>query len=546
MKINTLFRSVVIAALAGGMFASCNSESGYDEPEVNPNSAIKLAKAPDFILYSGGNVLANTSAVKTNGMRGVAIMVGSNYYKVQDYNADKSKWSDWEKTNRAVLYQYIDNAPAKTDRGEQVSQAEYEYVMNYLKNHPNEGGTVCNLTTYYIQNVGSSKDAYTVAFTNGSSVHHTATIIGGNQMDYFQIDGVHVNDYNASNGPRALLVDIPMVNPSYHESWGTIDQIKINAYRYYYIEYNGKTACYLCFDYQVKKWDNGNLDFQGDGVYSDWVIKLTPADGTDAVDPDKKPVDPIVEPTEPGLGNIEVNLTVNEEKTTDDYIATKLSIHVRDTSDVEVFIPVSSEYYCDKDDMYIVKSHQYDQYLYNENATSSMTYNINGTDITLTVKYEVGGIRVTTQGINADVLKYLRENYNDGLTFEVWNYFNSTITRPQLKTLLDQSTVTFTANPGTYVNAFAKIADYEKDGIDVWEKAGDDGVWRPYTDEACTQLLDQKYWRISPELEDGQAIYYYFTGEVNPWDCTVTPPAAYGNKTTDELAIRNYNVYYTM
>ena len=111
---------------------------------------------------------------------------------------------------------------------------------------------------------------------------------------------------------------------------------------------------------------------------------------------------------------------------------------------------------------------------------------------------------------------------------------------------VENAEFTFTANPGTYVNAFAKIADYEKDGIDVWEKAGDDGVWRPYTDEACTQLLDQKYWRISPELEDGQAIYYYFTGEVNPWDCTVTPPAAYGNKTTDELAIRNYNVYYTM
>ena len=36
----------------------------------------------------------------------------------------------------------------------------------------------------------------------------------------------------------------------------------------------------MCFDYRTKKYDNGQLTFDGDGVYNDWVIKLSPADGS--------------------------------------------------------------------------------------------------------------------------------------------------------------------------------------------------------------------------------------------------------------------------
>lgn len=327
---------------------------------------------------------------------------------------------------------------------------------------------------------------------NGDEVHHTVDITGGNYMDFVELDGNHINDYNATWGQRALCVNIPVVNPRYHDSFYNLTNE--NAYKFYYIEYEGKTCCYLCFDYRTTKYDNGLLDYQGDGVYNDWVIKLIPADGSNATEPSEPVVDPVIDPTE---GEVEVNLSVNAEKDVDDYIATKLSIHVRDTTDVEVFIPVPAEYYCNTDDMNIVLSHRLEVEAHGPSATT-MNYDIDGHQVTLTVAFELDGVRVSTQGITADVLKYLRTNYQDGLTFEVWNYYKATIdgtetpiTRDMLKPILDQATVTFTNDPKWYVNAFAPV----------------DGV-------------------------------------KNAWDCTVAPPSTYSVAQTNS-GTPNYNVIYT-
>ena len=474
------------AILLGCLLTACSNDEegkGFTDESV----AIQPAKTPDFLVYSGSNIIGSTFGTRVDAT------VNGNYFKIQDFGGGKS---DWMHDNFPVLYNSFDNAPTTTDRGEQVSNEEYNIVMQYLKDHPNEGDTTCDLTTYFIQNVGSSYDTYTVEFKNGESVHHTATITGGNQMDYLQFGDIHLNDYNAHNGPRALCVGIPVVNPSYHDSWGTEEQTKTNAYRFYYIDVNGKTGLYLCFDYQVKKYDNGQLDFKGDGVFSDWVIKLTPADGSDVTAPGSgsgsgSGETPIVDPADNTnmKGEIEVNLSVNDKKDEGDYIATKLSIHVRDTADVEVIIPVSAEYYCEADDMDIVLSHRLTDEQWAD-SYQTMTYQVDGHDVTLTVSYTADYIKVATQGITADVLKYLRTNYYDGITFEVWNYYKDNITRAQLKTMLDATTITFTADPGRYVNAFARLND-----------------------------------------------------EQNPWDCKVTPPAAYSEVQKNE-GTPNYNVIY--
>ena len=430
---------LMLAALAVGMVSSCSNDD-----ESSSSYKIKPVKSPDFVMYSGKTVLKSTF-----GNVGTRATVNVDYFKIQDFGGGKSEWMH---STYPVLYQYFDNAPAKTDRDEQVSTDEYNYVMNYIKTHPDEGGKECTLTTYFIQNAGSSDDTYELAFMNGDAVHHTQNAVGGNHMDYFMLNGDHVNDYNAHNGPRALCVDIPVVNPTYHETYGTEENTKTDAYKFYYIEYNGKTACYLCFDYRMKKYDNGMCDFKGDGVYNDWVIKLIPADGSDAVAPTDPVIDPIILPTETG-GEVEINLSVNDKKDEGDYIATKLSLHVRDTTDVEVFIPVPAEFYCDADDMNIVLTHEVEMAY----GSTPVTYNVEGTVVTATVTFENGGIRVTTQGITADVLKYLRTTYGDGITFEVWNYFNDSITRETLKPYLDKSTVTFITDTKRYVNAFAIV-----------------------------------------------------------------------------------------
>ena len=161
-------------------------------------------------------------------------------------------------------------------------------------------------------------------------------------MDYVEFNGTHINDYNATWGVRALCVNIPLVNPRYHDSFYNTTQE--NHYRFYVIEYDGKKNLYLCFDYATNKWDNGQLDYQGDGVYNDWVIKIIPGDGSE-IDPD----DPDVPDVDPydfyATDHVEVNLSVNDKHEEGDWIHTKLSIHIRAVTDVEIFIPVGQNYY---------------------------------------------------------------------------------------------------------------------------------------------------------------------------------------------------------
>lgn len=197
---------------------------------------------------------------------------------------------------------------------------------------------------------------------------------------------------------------------------------------------------------------------------------------------DKKPeVTPTLEPTpkpeptptpEPGEdpapsvvagnGSVEVNFSIYDRK----YEAneTKLSIHVRDTTDVTIVIPTPAEYYCSVDDMLIVQKHDIAQ-VYKTSSTVDM--NINGNKVSLTTTYAEDGITISTKGINADVLKYLRDTYGDGLTFEINSYFATerldasgnkvAVTRDEIQAMLNRSTISFTKTPKFYLNAFGVI-----------------------------------------------------------------------------------------
>ena len=181
--------------------------------------------------------------------------------------------------------------------------------------------------------------------------------------------------------------------------------------------------------------------------------------------PDPTPDQPLPDPTPAvvgGQGSVEVNFSINDRQ----YEAndTKLSIHVRDTTDVTVFIPTPADYYCPADDMLIVQKHDVAQ-AYNTTQTVDMT--INGNNVSLATTYSKDGITISTKGINADVLKYLRDTYGDGLTFEVNSYFATErldangnkvkVTREELQNMLNKTTISFTNTPKFYLNAFGVI-----------------------------------------------------------------------------------------
>lgn len=194
-------------------------------------------------------------------------------------------------------------------------------------------------------------------------------------------------------------------------------------------------------------------------------VDPTPEPTPDPVDPTPNPVDPKPDPAPEvvaGNGSVEVNFSIYDRK----YEAneTKLSIHVRDTTDVTIVIPTPADYYCPVDDMLIVQKHDIAQ-VYNTSSTVDM--DINGNKVSLTTTYAKDGITITTNGINADVLKYLRKTYGDGLTFEINNYFATerpdssgnkvAVTRDEIQEMLNRSTISFTKTPKFYLNAFGVI-----------------------------------------------------------------------------------------
>ena len=509
-------------------------------------------------------------ATAGQGGSGTDVVVNGNYYKVQD-------WENTTKDHMPAEYaKYVDKAPAKTDRGENVSQAEYDYVMAYLAAHPDEGGLTCNLTTYFIQNVGGSFFEYKCSQFPTLKDHNGAShdVVGSQQMDFVAFSK-HRNDYNAVGGPRALLINVPVEDPTYHDSWGDTENTKHDAYRFYVIEFNGEKNLYLCYDYQTKK--NSGEYLPGDKVFNDWVIKLIPAEGDNGGGGEEieEHITDIVPADE-----VEINFSVNDEKEVDDYIATKLSIHIRALTDVEVFIPVKQAYYCDVDDMAIVLSHNLDiNYQYSNPGQASIqngytyTYTVAGEYVkdgeTLTaneainviVTYEAEGIRVKTQGITQAALDYLQYIYHDGITIEVWNYFNSEIinealetipvTRADLKPMFDQSTVTFTATdkPSQYVNAFAMLYDYKKLDLHVYMKDN-----KPYLLDVTTNaegrvisetptdnLLASQYWVAN---EDGT--FKEFVGDKNAWDCIVSPSNEWTKvQVNNGKSPANFNEIYT-
>lgn len=176
--------------------------------------------------------------------------------------------------------------------------------------------------------------------------------------------------------------------------------------------------------------------------YNDCVFAMNPAQAVDGSTYDN---------------SVEVNLSVNDQHEQGDYIATKLSIHVRAITDVDVFIPVSKNYYCQADDMDISASHEHLDIVYNT-TPQYVDMKIGKSTVKLTVTYTDNGIHVTTDGINEEVINYCDASYKDGITFEVWNYFNESIDRGTLKGMLDNSTVTFIGDqPDAYINAFGHI-----------------------------------------------------------------------------------------
>lgn len=476
---------LAVLVVAGNVITACSSDSENDTKTIpfNPSS-IQVTKAPDFNAYSGNKILAGaTRSADVNGNlwyqnweRPINVTEAEKAKVVEEFSKKRegvknTQQITWE--NFWVQQVYKGEATYNDGFGQDIGIASDK--MNHLLVFNTVKEEVVSWWPYQVNYVEYE----------GSYEHINNFNSGDNQTEYTD-DETH-EKYVGTTLMTHIKSDGRDEQFAYHNSIDSKDHSE-----YIILEIDG--AYYIGFDFYATHPDgqdaNKNMDVERDWIFNDWIVKVCPAKmvGEDVVIPEGG----YPAPTETGLGHVELNLSMNAPKENDDYLATKLSVHVRDTTDVEVFIPVPVEYYCDADDMNIVISHK-EELEQHSISSSQVEYTINGHVVSATVSFEGSGIRIQTAGINAEVLEFLRTNYGDGVTFEVWNYYQNSCTREELKVMLDLSTITFTNEPEKYINAFAKL-----------------------------------------------------DGAVNPLDCTVSPPSSYRNwHANDGTTIGNYNVEYS-
>ena len=179
------------------------------------------------------------------------------------------------------------------------------------------------------------------------------------------------------------------------------------------------------------------------------------------------------------LANVEVNYSIVSHiaDNAKDF-AMHLSVHVCDTTDIETVIPLKAMYFCAAAnfEMVITDDPNDDEELeinFGDHGQLVRTYFVDGQTVNINVGYALNGIMIKTTGINERVLRYLRNQYDDGLTLDVWNYMNFTecqydaegnISRFEgpkdsfvdfstFKNMMDKSTIAFTSTPELYVNS---------------------------------------------------------------------------------------------
>ena len=452
------------------LFLGVGCQNKLEEPGSNfKNNIIHPVKDPEIYAFSGGNVIGSTSTKDlpmsySNGGNGD---LGNQTWI--DFGANKLE--NITNSERDDVLEAI----KKKITGKQISEdlvfpwTDY-FLQDVISAQSNYGGA---------GNTGNPSASYVFeAFNKGADCspyyHHS--------NDYENYDEVsnsaHLNNFFQKQNPDGSQTKIEETTLMTNMKVGTYEEMKGKQFRWYinchenlhwyeYIVVKVKENYYICFDFACGHKENdidgnpGRGNTQNDWDYNDWILKIIPAGNQPNVWEGEIPGGNNEEEIKDIPDHVEVNLSIEERLT---YLTTHLSIHVRAITDVEVFIPIPAEYICETDDLEIVQKHQEDLMIHG--GPREISFNINGKNITLTVGIEAEGIRITTYGVCEEIIEYLQEKNKDGITFEVWNYFNikhsewieeehSYLDLSKLKEYLNNSTIEFLdAVPSLYVNSF--------------------------------------------------------------------------------------------
>ena len=103
---------------------------------------------------------------------------------------------------------------------------------------------------------------------------------GNVTLDYLEINGEHINDWNANNGPTVYVYNNTPNNFTCHNSYCNLTTSKWKLAK---ITYNGKVGYYVGLSAYGRKTETDEkyqlTDYGREHYYDDWVFKIVPANG---------------------------------------------------------------------------------------------------------------------------------------------------------------------------------------------------------------------------------------------------------------------------
>ena len=146
-----------------------------------------------------------------------------------------------------------------------VTEEEREVVYNFFKTYSNTlESESFNYSEFFVQQVWHGTDVYKDGYGNN--------VVGGEKMNQLMAGGEHVNNFNGANGDIMLMVNSNTRSFGY---WNSCDGKQHSGTNEYKILYVVGYGWYLGFDFMANG-QNKNEQVAGDGVYTDWIIKVTP------------------------------------------------------------------------------------------------------------------------------------------------------------------------------------------------------------------------------------------------------------------------------
>ena len=194
-------------------------------------------------------------------------------------------------------YKYLTVPAALTD-------AQKEVVRKWFQNNPNPKGLEVNWSDFFVQqvykggtNTEGSKSLETYDILKEDDTPTGSKVTGSNQMDWLHCGnnsnvGEHINNFNNGNasetnvgeGNNKFHNDRIMYMKDYNTTcFGFHDSYGQTYYDNSYVLIPGDIIdpivagmYFVGFDYQMQKYDNGEIRVKPDGYYSDWIVRIAP------------------------------------------------------------------------------------------------------------------------------------------------------------------------------------------------------------------------------------------------------------------------------